>query len=104
MMIEDQATFKQICRKLCEVTTVLMYHVLKGHLDEMAKKYEFLEPWIDWWHERQSHFWPPSEEVDFPSVNLSEQGNSKWVRHNTMQLVHAAYDDVATMIVQEEEI
>ena len=48
MMLEDQATFKQICKKLCEATTVAMSHVLKGHLDDMANKYEFLKPWIDW--------------------------------------------------------
>ena len=104
MMLEDQATFKQICKKLCEATTVAMYHVLKGHLDDMANKYEFLKPWIDWWHQRCSHIFGPFRGGGLPSVNLSEQGNSKWVRHNTMQLVHAAHDDVATMIVQEEEI
>ena len=59
MMVEDQATFKQICKKLCAATTVAMYHVLKGHLDEMAKKYEFLKPWIDWWHQRHSHIFRP---------------------------------------------
>ena len=103
IMLEDQATFKQICKKLCEATTVAIYHVLKGRLDDMANKYEFLEPWIDWWHQRRSHFWPLQRRWT-PSVNLSEQGNSKWVRCNTMRLVHAAHDDVATMIVQEEEI
>ena len=71
-MMEDQATFKQICRKLCEATTVAMYHVLKGHLDEMAKKYEFLKPWIDWWHERCSHIFVPFRGGGLPGVNLSE--------------------------------
>ena len=104
MSNDDQGTFKHICKKLCEVTTVAMYYVLKGHLDEMSKKYEFLELWIDWWHERHSHIFGPFRGGGLPGVNLSEQGNSKWVRRNTMCLVHAACDDVVTMIVQEEAI
>ena len=80
MSNDDQGTFKHICKKLCEVTTVAMYYVLKGRLDEMSKKYEFLQPWIDWWHERHSHIFGPFRGGGLPGVNLSEQGNSKWVR------------------------
>ena len=80
MSNDDQSTFKHICKKLCEVTTVAMHYVLKGHLDEMSKKYESLELWIDRWHERHSHIFGPFREGGLPGVNLSEQGNSKWVR------------------------
>ena len=95
MSNDDQGTFKHICKKLCEVTTVAMYYFLKGCLDEMSKKYEFLEPWIDWCHERHSNIFCPFRGGGLPGINLSEQGNSKWVRQNTTCLVHAAHDDVA---------
>lgn len=71
---DDKTTFKEICRRLCEVTTVVMYDVLKGCLDEMSKKYNFLEPWINWWHERCSHIFGLSEEVAFPESTCPNKG------------------------------
>ena len=39
-----------------------------------------------------------------PGVNLTEQGNSSWKPKKPLQLVHAAKNDTATMVLQEEEL
>ena len=104
MSNDDQGTFKHIYKKLCEVTTVVMYYVLKECLDEMSKKYVFLELWIDWWHERHSHILGPFRGGGLPGVNLSRARELKMGEIKHMHLVHVAHDDVATMIVQLEAI
>ena len=37
-------------------------------------------------------------------VNLAEQGNSSWKPKKPLRLVHAAKNDTATMVLQEEEL
>ena len=39
-----------------------------------------------------------------PRVNLAEQGNSSWKPKKPLRLVHAAKNDTATMVLQEEEL
>ena len=43
--------FNKTCEKLCKSTTTLShYSLLKGQLEELAKKHLTLHPWIQWWH------------------------------------------------------
>ena len=49
-----------------------------------------------------SHFAPLGGGL--PGVNLSEMGNAGWKPYNTLQLVHAAKQDIASMMLQEKEI
>ena len=51
--------FTNICNKLCELTTVSEYNILKSMLDEMGKLYPDLKPLIAWWHSRYSHIFVP---------------------------------------------
>ena len=51
--------FLDICKKLTTATTVSKYNILKSQLDEMAKIYPTLQPWIKWWDARRSHIFAP---------------------------------------------
>ena len=61
-----QDIFNKTCEKLCKSTiTTSQYNVLKGQLEELAKKHPALEPWIKWWDACRSHIFAPSGEEDF---------------------------------------
>ena len=97
--------FTQLCEKLChEATTVSQYNVYKSRLDEIGKLYPAIGQFINWWHDRRSHIFPPFRGGGLPGVNLSEQGNAGWKPSATMRLVKAAKYDVATMLLQEKEL
>ena len=69
--------FIDTCNKMCEVTTLSKYNILKSMLDEMAKLYPDLKPWIAWWHSRHTHIFAPCRIEGLPEVN-SEIGNAGW--------------------------
>ena len=101
---EYRELFKSMCMKLCHVTTVAKYTILKSKLDEIAKMSPRIVKWIDWWHQRRSHIFGPFHYPGLPGVNLAEQGNSSWKCKKPLRLVHAAKSDTATMILQGEEL
>ena len=53
---------------------------------------------------RRSHIFGPFRTPGPPGVNLAEQDNSSWKPKKPLQLVHAAKNDTATMVLQEEEL
>ena len=101
---EIREIFTVTCTKMCSVTTVSHYHLLKGKLNELSKLFPMLESWIHWWHQRRSHVFPPFRGTGIPGVNLSEQGNSSLKVAHALRLVNAAKDDVCLMIMQDREI
>ena len=105
-MPEDiQDIFNKTCKKLCKSTTITnQYNLLKGELEELAKKHPTLNPWIQWWHVHRSHIFAPFRVGGLTGVNLSEMENAGWESYNTLGLVHADKQDTATMILQEKEI
>ena len=90
-------TFIETCKQLCTVTTVTKYKILKGRLEEMAENVPTLD-------DRRAHIFGPYRDGGLPGCNLSEQGNAQWKLRNTMHLVHAACDDVSSMIFQEVKV
>ena len=92
--------FITLTKELCKVTTVAKYKILKSREDEVAKLYPEIVNWINWWHERQSHIFPPFRGGSLPGVNLSEQGNAGWKKW-PMSLVRAAKEDFATMVYKK---
>ena len=90
--------------KLCHVTTVAKYTILKSKLDEIAKMSPRIVKWLECWHQRKSHIFGPFCYPGLPGVNLAEQGNSSWKYKKSLRLVHAAKNYTATMILQEEEL
>ena len=96
-------TFIETCKQLCTVTTVAKYKILKGRLEEMAETVPTLYSWIEWWDDRRAQIFGPYRGGGLLGCNLSEQGNAQWKPTNTMQLVHAACDDVSR-IFQEVKV
>ena len=101
---ESRDQFIQICNKLCLVTTVARYEILKGKLEEMARRTPSLWSWVEWWDIRKAHIFGPLHHGSLPGCNLSEQGNKSWKPTATMRLVHAACDDTITMMFQEMQV
>ena len=56
---ESRDQFIQICNQLCLVTTVARYEILKGKLEEMARRTPSLWSWIEWWDIRKAHIFGP---------------------------------------------
>ena len=102
--MEYRDMFKEICHQLCVVTRISKNNVLKAKLDEVAKIAPMLEKWIEWWHLRRSYILGPFRTPGLPGVYLAEQGNSSWKPKKPLQLVHAAKNDIAAMVLQEEEL
>ena len=102
--LEMRETFIETCKQLCTVTKVAKYKILKGRLEEMAETVPTLHSWIEWWDDRRAQIFGPYRGGGLPRCNLSKQGNAQWKPTNTMQLVHAAYDDVSSMIFQEVKV
>ena len=96
-------TFIETCKQLCTVTTVAKYKILKGRLEEMAESIPTLS-WIEWSDDRRAHIFGPYRGGGLSGCNLSEQGNAQWKPTNTMHLVHAACNDVSSMIFQEVKV
>ena len=102
--LDMRETFIETCKQLCTVTTVAKYKILKGRLEEMAESVPTLYSWIEWWDDRRAQIFGPYRGGGLPGCNLSEQGNASWKPTNTMCLVHAAHDDVSSMIFQEVKV
>ena len=83
------------------MTTVARYEILKGKLEEMARKTLSLQSWIEWWDIRKAHIFGLFHHGGLPGCNLSEQGNKSWKPTGTMRLGHAAHGDTITMMFQE---
>ena len=99
-----QDIFNKTCEKLCKSTTTSQYNLLKGQLEELAKKHPTLNLWIQWWHVHRSHIFVPFRGGGLLGVKLSEMGNAGWKPFNTLRLAHTVKQDTATMILQEKEI
>ena len=102
--LEMRETFIEMCKQLCTVTMVAKYKILKGRLEEMAETVPTLYSWIEWWDDRRAHIFGPYRGGGLPKCNLSKQGNAQWKPTNTMRLVHAACNDVSSMIFQEVKV
>ena len=98
---ENRDQFIQICNQLC---LVARYEILKGKLEEMARRTPSLWSWIDWWDIRRAHIFGTFHHGSLPGCNLSEQGNKSWKPTGTMRVVHAGHDDTITMMFQEMQV
>ena len=52
-------TFFELCQKLVKEATNVTKYILKGMIDEIAKKYPAISRSIDWWHERWCKIFKP---------------------------------------------
>ena len=68
--------FKNICHKMCSVTTVAEYNDRKKRLGEIANIFPQITSWINWWDARKYHIFPAFKCLGYSNVTLAESGNS----------------------------
>ena len=103
---EDKDDFLELCQKLLLSTTILEYQLVAGRLGQLAEKYPFLKPKLNWWHVRRWHvFGAFCTGPTHAGVNLAEIGNKLWkTTGSNLSLLDAAKKDVSTWVLQDEEI
>ena len=89
--MEYRDMFKDICHQLCVGTTISKYNVLKAKLDRMVP------------FEKEPYFWT-FQNTWSPWSQLGRTRQFSWKPKKPLQLVHAAKNDTATMVLQEEEL
>ena len=67
--------FKNICHKLCSISTVGKYEKKKW-LDEIATIFLDITSWINWWDARKYHMFPTFRLFGYSNVTLAESCNS----------------------------
>ena len=79
---------------------------MAGRLRQLAEKYPCIQGPLNWWHVRRWHVFGAFRGGPTHSgVNLAEIGNASWkTTGSNLSLLAAAKDDVATFILQDEEI
>ena len=68
--------FKNICHKMCLVTTVAEYNDRKKQLEEIANIFPQISSLINWWDARKYHIFPAFRQLGYSNVTLTESGNS----------------------------
>ena len=90
-------------REWCRVSTLTEYNEIKSRLDCIGGVLSCISNWVNWWHARRYHLFPVLRGFSFSSLNLAEIGYSTLKRNRPLFLVDAAWEDVCSMIIQEEE-
>ena len=96
--------FKNICHKMCSITTVAEYNDRKKWLEEIANIFPQITSWINWWDARKYHIFPAFRQLGYWNVTLAESGNSTLKWHTQLWLLEAAHDDTPTMLTQIHEV
>ena len=68
--------FKNICHKMCSVTTVAKYDDQKKKLEEIANIFPQITSWINWWDARKYHIFAGFRHLGYSNVTLAVSGNS----------------------------
>ena len=90
-------------REWCRVSTLSEYNEIKSRLDCIGEVLSCISNWVNWWHARRFHLFPVFRGFSLSSLNLAEIGYSTLKRNRPLFLVDAAWEDVCSMIIQEEE-
>ena len=95
--------FEALCMQLLTCTTLTEYTEIKTKLEQLSGLVPSLEGWLQWWFARRYNLFPIFRGYCLSSVNLAEIGHSTLKRKKQLMLVDAAWEDVATMMLQEQE-
>ena len=96
--------FAEICNEMCCVTTVSTFNDLLTKLKLIADIYPELQSFVKYWELRKTYVFAPFRGGSLPGMNMSESGNASFKPAATMRLVHAAKNDVSSMMLQESQI
>ena len=108
---KSKAKFKQLADCLMQAATSSLYGKcldrMKDFISEKPHKRSFLNSWLKWWNQRQSHVFKAFRPTDnAPTTNLAESIHSVWknTQATNLTLVDAAYHDMAEAIHIERQI
>ena len=90
-------------REWCRVSNLTEYNEIKSRLDCIGRVLSCISNWVNWWHARRFHLFPVFRGFSLSSLNLAEIGHSTLKRNRPLFLVDAAWEDVCSMTIQEEE-
>ena len=97
--------FRKLALDLLEVPILQMYNETVNRLKIIAQALPLsVENFLDWWLARRYNLFPVFRGFSMSSLNQAEISHSTLKPLKPLFLVDAANDDVATMIMQEEDM
>ncbi len=101
----DRQEFQDICSNMCKVGTVQEFIQLQERLQDISTRNSGnLDGSIAWWDVRKENLFPAFTGTRTPGVNLAEMGNAGWTKRNSSKIVRAAFEDAASMVLQNVQI
>ena len=95
--------FEQLMCTLCTISTLSEYEEVKSRLLEICALVPAVENGVQWWLARRYNLFPVFRGYCISSVNMAEIGHSTLKRKKPLALVDACWEDVCTIILQEQE-
>ena len=95
--------FEELMTQLLTVTTLNEFHELKNRIVQLCALLPSLEHGVNWWFARRYHLFPIFRGYCISSVNMAEIGHSTLKKKKPLALVDACWEDVCSMIMQEQE-
>ena len=89
---------------LLNVATLADYTQIKTRLLVLGGVIPAIGNWIKWWDARHYYLLPVFRGYSISSVNMAEIGHASLKRKKPLYLVDAAWEDVSSTVLQEEEI
>ena len=102
-LAEIRSEFEVLALQLLSCTTLLEYNEIKRKLELLGGVVQSINSWLNWWVQRRFNLFPIFRGYCISSLNLAEIGHSTLKRKKQLMLVDAAWEDVATMMLQEQE-
>ena len=100
---EVKTEFEQLMYTLCTISTLSEYEEVKRRLLEMCALVPSLDHGVQWWLARRYNLFPVFRGYCITSVNMAEIGHSTLKRKKPLALVDACWEDVCSIILQEQE-
>ena len=101
MDLKDE--FQVLMMQLLSVTTLQEYNNIKSRLEDITLLVPAAKGGLQWWLARRYNLFPVFRGYCMASVNLAEIGHSTLKKKKPLTLVDAAWEDVCTTILQEQE-
>ena len=100
---EIKAEFEEIMLQLLNVPTISQFQELKTRAVQISGLVPAIKSGLQWWLARRYNIFPVFRGYCLSSVNMAEIGHSTLKRVKSLALVDAAWDDICSMIMQEQE-
>ena len=99
----QRGEFEDLMLQLLYISTISEFLEIKAKLLEIGSLVSGLSSPLDWWLARRYNLFPLFKGYYISSVNMAEIGHSTLKRPKPLALVDAAWGDVCTMVMQEQE-